>query len=199
MRHAPVKQQLGRMAALFALLFSFMLSATALAEPAYVIVKLPIGAKAPDDLFERLSSWRQSGQVADVLVLNKAEAENASFDKFITLEFPSEGSYEAWVKEGQPQLAAPLEVVRVDVLTHGEKTPRDSNMSLFKVNDYQPTTSADETRKFAQGYIKPLMDGQVAARLMMRYTMYLERVPKGKTWLLMEYRDRSEERRVGKE
>lgn len=185
-----VKQKFRRLAGLTALLFSFLLAGPAWAAPAYVLLKLPVGARAQGNLMERLSAWRLSGQVSDVLVLDKAESEGASVDKFITLEFPSEGYYDAWMKEGRPQIQAPIEVVRADVLTHGEKTPRDSNLSLFKVNDYQPTISPAESKKYAEGYIKPQMEGQLKARYLMRYTMYLERVPNGKTWLLMEYRDR---------
>lgn len=184
-----LRRQFRRIAPFLALLLSALFATPALAEPAYVLVKLPAGAQAPENLMQQLSAWRQSGQVADILVLNKQQRDGAAFEKFITLEFPSEGSYGAWVREEQPKLASPLEVVRVDVLTHGEKTPRDSNLSVFKVSDYQPTVGVEESRKYAQGYIKPLVEGQLAERLLMRYTMYMERAPGGKSWLLAEYRD----------
>jgi phosphate transport system substrate-binding protein len=175
--------------AFIALLFATLLAVPAAAEPAYVLVKLPAGAATPADLATQLAAWRQSGQVSDVLWLDSNTRENAGFDKFIALEFPSEGSYEAWEREGRPALTAPLQIVRADVLTHGETTPRDSNRSVFKVNLYEPTAAPAETRKFATGYIKPLMEGQRAAKVLMRYTMYLERGPGGKNWLVMEYRD----------
>jgi ABC-type phosphate transport system substrate-binding protein len=138
-----------------------------------------------------LAAWRQSGQVSDILWLDTTQRENQGFETFIALEFPSENSYQIWLKEGAPKLAAPLVVRRVDVLTHGEQTPRDSNRSVFKINIYNPKVAAAETRAFAQGYIKPLMEGQKDAKVLMRYSMYLERAAQGKSWLLMEYRDQT--------
>lgn len=163
----------------------------ALAEPANVLITVAPGQKTPAGFAEQLASWRQSGQVSDALWLENAQREGQGFETFVALEFPSENSYQIWLKEGAPKLAAPLIVKRVDVLTHGEQTPRDSNRSVFKVNLYEPKVAPAETRAFAQGYIKPLMEGQKAAKVLMRYTMYLEREPQGKNWLLMEYRDQT--------
>ena len=166
-------------------------AAPAFAEPANVLITVPAGQKAPGELGEILASWRQSGQVSDVLLLENTLRENQGFETFVALEFPSENSYQIWLKEGAPRLVAPLVVRRVDVLTHGEQTPRDSNRSVFKVNVYNPTAAPAQTRAFAEGYIKPLMEGQKAAKVLMRYTMYLEREAGGKNWLLMEYRDQT--------
>jgi phosphate transport system substrate-binding protein len=171
----------------------FLLAATfggpALAQTANVLIRVPEGAQTTEGLATTIAAWRQSGQVSDAIWLESAQDKGAAFDKFIALEFPTEGSYDAWVREGQTKLGAPLDIKRVDVLTHGEKTPRDSNNSVFKINLYEPTSTAAQQRDFAVGYIKPLMDGQIAGKLLMRYTMYLERGTGGKTWLLMEYRD----------
>jgi phosphate transport system substrate-binding protein len=171
------------------LLLSVIFASPALAQTANVLIRVPTGAQTPENLATTLASWRQSGQVSDAIWLENAQQSGQAFEKFIALEFPSEGSYQAWVREGQPKLGAPLDVKRVDVLTHGEKTPRDSNNSVFKINMYEPTAPEAKQREFATGYIKPLMDGQIAVKLLMRYTMYLERGAGGKTWLLMEYRD----------
>src|ERR1700716_1737226 len=84
-----------------ALLIAAMFVAPALAEPAHVLVTLPVGAKMPADLAGTLSAWRQSGQVSDVLWLETTQRENAGFATLVALEFPTQGSYEAWVKEGQ--------------------------------------------------------------------------------------------------
>ncbi|RHW18216.1 hypothetical protein D1610_06970 [Sphingomonas gilva] len=175
--------------AIIALLFSISVATPALAEPAYVVVKLPAGATPPAGLAQSLASWRQSGQVSDVLWLDQDQRAEAGFETFVALEFPSEVHYNEWLRDGRAALAAPLQVVPVDVLTHGEKTPRDSNRSVFKVNSYLPKTPPERMGEYAQGYIKPLMDGQIKAGVMMRYTMYLERIPNGQTWLVMEYRD----------
>ena len=176
----------------------------ALADPANVIITIPAGTTAPADLADRLSAWRQSGEVSDVLWLDADKRENPGFSTLVQIEFPTETDYAAWVQNNQPKLAAPLTVTRVDRLVHGEKTPRDSNYSVFKVNEYQPTADAAATKDFAASYIAPLMDSQIKARIMMRYSMYQARQAdgRGKTWLVMEYRDpisfrRSEEIKTG--
>lgn len=188
MRGIP-RLDLRRMLGMLLLSLSVIFGSPALAQTANVLIKVPTGNRTPDNLASTLASWRQSGQVSDAIWLESAQQGGQAFEKFIALEFPTEGSYQAWVREGQPKLGAPLEVKRVDVLTHGEKTPRDSNHSVFKINLYEPTAPEAKQREFATGYIKPLMDGQIAGKLLMRYTMYLERGTGGKTWLLMEYRD----------
>lgn len=164
----------------------------ALAEPVHVIVRLPEGARAPEGIAETFAGWRQSGQVANVLWLDRAQKEDAGFETLIALEFPSEGSYQAWRREGQPKLTAPLEVNRADLLAKGEITPRDSNRSVFKVNMYQPTVSLERYDEFVQGYIKPLMEGQRAEKILVGYWMYVEQGEKGKPGraiLINEYRD----------
>ncbi|QNO29013.1 substrate-binding domain-containing protein [Sphingopyxis sp. OPL5] len=171
------------------LLLAATFAGPALAQTANVLIKVPVGTETPEGLATTLAAWRQSGQVSDAIWLEADEEKGAAFSRFVALEFPTEGSYQAWVREGQPKLAAALDVKRVDILTHGEKTPRDSNNSVFKINMYEPTAPEAKQREFATGYIKPLMDGQIAGKLLMRYTMYLERGAGGKTWLLMEYRD----------
>lgn len=171
------------------LIASIVFASSAMAEPAHVLVRLPEGASEPQGLSTMLSEWRNSGEVSDVLVLEADRGETSGFEKFIVLDFDSEVSYETWARDDRARLPASLQVTRVDVLTHGEKTPRDSNDSVFKVNSYQPRVSPQKSAEYAAGYIAPLMQGQVDARIMMRYTMYLERIPNGKTWLLMEYRD----------
>jgi ABC-type phosphate transport system substrate-binding protein len=174
-----------------ALAMTLAASLAAHAEPAHVLITLSNGAKMPETLATDLSAWRQSGQVSDVLWLDSASREEGGFATMVALEFPSEGSYQAWMKEGAPKLGASLKVVRVDVLTHGETTPRDSNKSIFKVNAYQPTVSAKDYADYAKGYITPLMEGQRTAKILLRYTMYQERIASGmgQSLLLMEYRD----------
>lgn len=176
-------------AAAVSLLAGALAALPALAEPAHVLIRLPAGAQEPQSLSGTLADWRNSGEVSDVLVLEADRGENSGFEKFVVLDFDSEVSYETWAREDRAKLPAPLEVTRVDVLTHGEKTPRDSNDSVFKVNSYLPKVSPKKSAEYASGYIQPLMQGQIDARIMMRYTMYLERAANGKTWLLMEYRD----------
>jgi len=176
----------------------------ALADPANVIISVPAGAKAPADLADKLSAWRQSGEVSDVLQLEADQRDNPAFSTFIQIEFPTEADYQTWLRNNAPKLGAGITAMRVDRLVHGEKTPRDSNYSVFKVNEYQPTTDAPATKDFATNYIAPFMQSQIDAKIMMRYSMYQasQADGRGKTWLVMEYRDpisyrRSEEVKTG--
>ncbi len=107
------------------------------------------------------------------------------------LEFPSETSYEDWNKREAPRLTAPLVVKRADVLTHGEVYPRDSNKSVFLVNTYKLLVSRERYNDFVQGYILPNLLDQKAGKLLLRYTMYLERgaADEAQAVLVMEYRD----------
>ncbi|MDB5694807.1 MAG: ABC-type phosphate transport system substrate-binding protein [Sphingomonas bacterium] len=192
-----------RAAAPLASFIALVTATPALADPANIVITVPAGAQAPADLADKLSAWRQSGEVSDVLWLDAEQRANPGFATFVQVEFPTETDYEAWVRTNQSKLGA-VTVVRVDRLSHGERTPRDSNYSVFKVNEYQPTAPAAATRDFATNYIAPFMESQTNARIMMRHSMYQARQAdgKGKTWLVMEYRDpisfrRSEEVKTG--
>jgi phosphate transport system substrate-binding protein len=168
-----------------------LLPVAASAATANAIVLLPAGEGMPEQLPVQLAAWRQSGEVSDVLWLDSEPQEGAGFATLVALEFPTEGYYQSWLKNEAAKLASPLVVRTVDVLAHGELTPRDSNKSVFKVNIYHPTVGAREYADYAAGYIKPLMEGQRAARILLRYTLYQERGPAGSadSYLVMEYRD----------
>jgi len=179
------------LAALLALTaFAFVPAARA-DGPTHVLVTVPAGATEPQGFAELLSNWRQSGQASNVFRIDSVQADKPGFTTLVMLEFPSEGSYDAWAREEQPKLKAPVVVKRADVFAKGEITPRDSNNSVFKVNVYLPTVSAQEYRAFTEGYITPLMEGQRAVKILVGYTMYLERGPVGEaqSFLVMEYRD----------
>lgn len=165
----------------------------AFAQPAHVIVRLPAGQQEPAQLPELLSSWRQSGQTSNITRVDSTQEQDPAFATMILLEFPSEGSYQAWEREESAKLAAPLVFSRADLLSKGELTPRDSNRSVYKVNTYQPTVSFERYREFVDGYITPLMEGQRAARILVGYWMYVERGESaqspGQSVLVLEYRD----------
>jgi phosphate transport system substrate-binding protein len=186
-----VAGQIRSLVGCLALALAALLPFAASAATANAILMLPAGATMPEQLPVQLAAWRQSGEVSDVLWLDSDQRDGAGFATLVALEFPTEGYYEAWRRNRAAQLAAPLVVRRVDVLAHGEITPRDSNKSVFKVNIYHPTVSAKEYADYATGYIKPLMEGQRAAKVLIRYTIYQERgaaVPAA-SYLVMEYRD----------
>lgn len=172
-------------------------AAAAFAVPANVVIRVPAGSPMPAELAPLLAKWRQSGQVANALLLTQGRAENpgpdrkAQLEAFAVLEFPSENSADIWQRESAPALPAGLIVRRADVLVHGELSPRDSNHSVFVVNTYTPTVGRERYNEFAQGYIKPLYEAMRATKHLVRSTMYHERGEVGKVDALtvLEYRD----------
>ena len=165
------------------------------AAPTNVIIRTQPGATLPAELPQLLSKWRQSGEVANVLLLTQGHAEKpdhkTQFDTFVVLEFLNETAYEKWQKDASSSLPAGLVAHRADALVHGELSPRDSNRSIFIVNAYTPTVSREKYDEFAQGYLKPLYEAQRATKYLVRYTMYLEYGDTGKAQALavLEYRD----------
>ncbi len=172
-----------------------LLGAAAFAAPAHVLIRVPAGAPVPAELPPLLAQWRQSGQVANVLLLTQGRAEKPGekpgFEALVVLEFPGEGAFAAWERDAAPALPAGLVVRRADALTHGELTPRDSNRSVFVVNAYTPKVARDRYDEFAQGYLRPLYEAQRQTKNLVRYTMYLERGAVGSSEALavLEYRD----------
>jgi len=167
------------------------------AQPAHVLVSVPTGASEPDDLSSHLAYWRQSGHISSVLRLDSTTPQPtgtaAAFTTLVLLEFPSEGSWQAWQREEAHKLVSPLVVKRADLLAKGELTPKDSNNSVFQINTYQPTVSLEHYREFVDGYITPLMEGQRKEKILIGYWMYAERGASsdapGQSMLVLEYRD----------
>jgi phosphate transport system substrate-binding protein len=162
------------------------------AQPAHVLITVAPGEQPPATLAPLVSSWRQSGEVSDVLWLDGTRKGTPGFATLVCLEFPSEGSYQAWARGEASKLVAPLVVKRADVLMHGEVTPRDSNASIFLVKTYDTLVPPADYRRFVSAYITPNMENQRAHKILIRYTMYLQREPgsaKGRSVLVMEYRD----------
>lgn len=195
-RFLPRLSSTARPRALVASLLGFILaSATVSAEPTNVIIRTPAGVDAPAGLPELLAQWRQSGQVANVLLLTNGRPEKparpANFGMLAVLEFPSEGSYQAWQRDDAPALPPGLTVRRADALVHGELSPRDSNRSVFVVNAYTPLVPAKRFTEFVQGYVHPLYEAMRGSRHLVRYTAYLERGETGKVnaFNVLEYRD----------
>ena len=177
---------------------SLCAAAAALAAPTNVIIRVPAGMTSPAGLPELLSKWRQSGQVANVLFLTQGRPEKAEhaeaaikFESLAVLEFPSEGSYEAWQRDDAPALPAGLIVRRADALAHGELSPRDSNRSVFIVNTYTPLVPPARFAEYVEGYVHPLYEAMRGTKHLVRYTAYLERGETGKVNAInvLEYRD----------
>ena len=167
----------------------------AFAVPANVLIRVPAGTPMPAELPPLLSKWRQSGQVANALLLTQGKPETAAhpatFETLVVLEFPNEAAADRWQSEAAPALSAGLIVRHADALVHGELSPRDSNHSIFIVNTYTPIVSRERYNEFAQGYIKPLYEAMRATKHLVRYTMYHERGEQGQVNALtvLEYRD----------
>ncbi|MCW5548647.1 MAG: substrate-binding domain-containing protein [Opitutaceae bacterium] len=187
-------RSLHSLCALFTLL-ALISGIQAVASPTNVLIRVPAGSPVPAQLEPLLAQWRQSGQVASVLLLTQGRPEKAGekavFEALAVLEFPTEGSYQAWRQSAASALPSGLIVRRADALTHGELTPRDSNRSVFVVNTYTPTVARERYNEFVQGYIAPLYEAQRATKRMVRYTMYLEHEEVGKAAAIaiLEYRD----------
>src|SRR2546430_942274 len=111
-----------------------LVSLSTLAAPAHVLIVAPPGTTAPPGFAAQLASWRQSGEVANALLLEESQPKDPGFASLALLEFPSEGSFEHWSKEEAAKIKAPLTYKREDVIVHGEVYPRDSNKSVFLVN-----------------------------------------------------------------
>lgn len=172
-----------------------LLGVAAFAAPAHVLIRVPVGAAVPAELPPLLAHWRQSGQVADVLLLTQGRAEKPGekpgFAALAVLAFPSEGACAAWERAAAPALPAGLMVRRADALTHGEVTPRDSTRAVFVVNAYTPKVPRERYDEFAQGYLRPLYEAQRQTGTLVRYTMYLEHgaVGSAEALAVLEYRD----------
>ncbi len=180
---------------LLSVLASLIFATAASAVPANVLLRVPVGTSQPAELAPLLSKWRQSGQVANALLLTQGKPETAahpaSFETLVVLEFPNEAAADRWQGEAAPALPAGLIVRRADALVHGELSPRDSNHSIFIVNTYTPIVSRERYNEFAQGYIKPLYEAMRATKHLVRYTMYHERGEQGQVNAItvLEYRD----------
>jgi phosphate transport system substrate-binding protein len=172
------------------LLALLAVSVGAFAAPTQVLVTIPAGATPPAGFGETLSAWKFSGQVATIHVLEQNQKDRAGFRTMAILEFPSEGSYEAWRKEGAPKLAAPVAWKHADVMTHAEISPRDSNRSTWIVDSYDPGMSPAAFKELADKTVAPSLYAQREGKALMRYTLYLERdTPNPRAVLVREYRD----------
>lgn len=169
-------------------------AAPAFGAPAQALITLPPGAVAQDGFVEQLATWRQDGTVATIHLLEQGERpdEKPGFASLALLEFDNEDAYTNWRAQADTVLKAPLRVDRVDVLAHGELTPRDSNKSIFEVKTYATLVDAEAYARYVRDYIVPNMENQRGKKVLIRYTVYLARGAsdgKAVSTLVMEYRD----------
>lgn len=168
------------------------------AVPAHVLVSAPVGAELPAGYAELVATWRNSGVVSDALLLKQYDGPEApGFSSIAVLDFPSEAAYQEWSRADAKKLDASLTVRRADVLTHKERSPRDSGKAVFVVSRYESQVSADDYDSYTEAYIVPNMSNQYYSGIMNRYTMYIEREAsapqqKPKAYLLTEYANDAE-------
>lgn len=181
------------------------LAGAASAAPAAVLIRVPAGQPLPAQLVPLLSQWRQSGHVANVLLLTQGKPETADhpaqFEALAVLEFADDQAAEAWQKQDASALPPGLIVRQADVLASSEAAPRASLQPVFVVNTYTPIVAPDQFRQYVAGYIKPLYDAMHATKLLAHYAVYLERGAVGKADDLnvLEYRDPAALKAMGKQ
>jgi hypothetical protein len=159
----------------------------ALAEPTAVVMTTPVGEESDASLDALISSWKATPTVTEVLHIRNQAVDSGKFGDLVAISFASEAAHQAWVSTEQSKIDEDVRVRSARVLTDGEITPRDTNSAVFKINDYEPVVSPEEYDKFADGYIRPLLEGQIAANLMTRYTTYYENGTDGLVWSIYEY------------
>ena len=180
-------QRLGALVCLAALMGLRMFAA-----PTHVIISASRGAPGAAGLAAQLSSWRQSGLISFVLLLDSKAAKDEAFGSLAVLDFPDEASLAQWQKVAAPSLGAGLIVTQVDALVHGEKTPRDSTKAIFVIAEYEVLVSAERYAEYARGYVAPEMDAWKAAANITNYTLFSAHPGSGAPWqalLLLEYPD----------
>lgn len=158
----------------------------ALADPAAIIISAP-----PDlervSLIQTARDAESADGVVDVLLLENTQKTGGRFRQFLAVTFRDEAHRQAYTAVLDTREARAVKVRNADVLTHGEIWPRDTRTAVFKVNDYEPIVGSQTYDAFADGYIRPLMEGQVAADIMTRYTMFFEHGEGGLVWSVLEY------------
>ncbi len=165
---------------------------SAFAKPSYVLITAPPQAPGGQTLPGQLAKWRQLGLVADAQLLEHEESDAETFELLGMLEFPTDAALARWQQVGQPELGAGLRVTVAEAVSHGEKTPRNSNQSIFAVMQYDVPVPLERFREYLDAYQTPSMEARIAERIMMRYTNFYARPGSGVPWrslLVMEYRD----------
>jgi hypothetical protein len=180
--------------ALLALVASFGASlALAAASTTHAFVTVPAESPRADALAAEIAGWRKDAGVSRVLVLDArvpapGSDEQPGFSTLVLLDFTDEAAFARW--RAAARVPEGTTVRQADAVVHGEAPDRDLAVATYEVNVYRLTTTPAEYRRFSEGYIVPLMDGQRDHGLLAWYTMYVERAPAGEanSVLVKEYR-----------
>ncbi|MFT5138868.1 MAG: phosphate transport system substrate-binding protein [Lysobacterales bacterium] len=162
----------------------------ALAAPSFILLTAHQASPGSENLAQQLANWRQLGLVADAQLLKALESDNPNFGMLGILEFPDEISQSRWQEVGQPELGEGVSVTIADAMAHNEKTPRNSNESVFEVLQYDVMVSKEEFRDYLDGYQIPQLDARITEQLMGRYTTFYTEKDSPVPWqslLILEY------------
>jgi hypothetical protein len=173
---------------------SFGTSIALAAAPAtHAFVSVPAEPGRAGALAAEIATWRKDTGVSRVLVLDArvpapGSDEAPGFSTLVLLDFADDAAFARW--RAAVRLPAGTTVRQADAVVHGEAPDRDLAAATYEVNVYRLTTTPAEYRRFSEGYIVPLMDGQRDHGLLAWYTMYVERAPAGEanSLLVKEYR-----------
>lgn len=163
---------------------------SALAAPTFVILTAQEGSAGGELLAQQLANWRQRGLVSDAQLLKAGESDNPNFGMLGMLEFPDEDSHQRWQEIARADLGEGVAVTVADAMAHNEKTPRNSNESVFEVLQYDVMVSKDAFRDYLDGYQIPQLDARITERLMGRYTTFYTEKNSQVPWqslLILEY------------
>ena len=166
-------------------------AANAAAKPAHIIITVPATTVA-GDLPAKLASWRQSGLISNVVLVESESNQESNFSTVAVLEFPDDGARNKWEHDAAGDLGAELIVTRANSLVYGEKSPRDSSIARFLVSQYQVHVSPEHYTEYVDAYVVPQLEGWKDAGLLTSYGAYLAESESNAPWqsiLVMEYRD----------
>lgn len=159
----------------------------------HAFVTVPPAARSANALAAEVAGWRKAPGVSRVLVLDARAADPGSdetpgFSTLVLLDFVDAAAFARW--RATARVPSGVTIRQADAIVHGEAANRDPAGATYEVNVYRLTTTFDEYRRFSEGYIVPLMEGQQAHGLLAWYTMYVERAPAGEanSVLVKEYR-----------
>lgn len=180
-----------------ALVLSALLAVTSVAQFAhasssYILLTAPVGAENSKNLAQQLSKWRQMGLVSDAQLLANDTEDKSMYEQLGILEFHNEAARDRWQKVGKSQVGKDVIVTPVEALAHGEKTPRNSNKSIFVVAQYDVLVSKAKWKKYVDNYLVPDMNERIKEKIMGRYTSFYVDKGANRPWqslLIMEYKN----------
>lgn len=162
-----------------------------------VLLTLPLGNGDTAAFEERVKTWKTSGAVTDVTLLeHNPSAQPADelplFAALAILRFADDAALAQWEKDAAAALGANVQIRRADVLVDAGARA-DASKAVFAVNHYGALVDRDAYAAYTQAYIVPNMANQHESGVMAAYTMYLEREATGshpRAVLVKEYFDR---------